>query len=219
MENINFRNNSPKCYHHNVGYCKHGACCRYQHFSYICQKRSCEQKLCPARHPRRCKNGEECKFVRKNICAYSHVEEDQHEKVHELKKELESLKALNRKLENENNKLREEAKVHKNVAVQNENNELNKEVSKVKNDIKNLKDENVLEKKEGIIKTNFLREANKIIDKFKDDLASEVRKHQISKDAIKELHVKVEEAEKRFRKYSATIRILLSENESLKLTK
>ena len=79
MENINFRNNSPKCYHHNVGYCKHGACCRYQHFSYICQKRSCEQKLCPARHPRRCKNGEECKFVSKNICAYSHVEKDKNE--------------------------------------------------------------------------------------------------------------------------------------------
>ena len=196
MENINFRNNSQKCNHHNVGYCKHGACCRYQHFSYICQKRSCEQKLCRARHPRSCKNGEECKFFRKNICTYSHVEKEKNYEVHELKKELESLKALNRKLENENNKLREEAEVQKNVAVQNENSELNKEVSKVKNYIKNLRDENVLGKKEGIIKTNLLREANKKINSLKDDLALEVRKHQISKDAIKELDVKVEEAAK-----------------------
>ena len=54
---------------------------------------------------------------------------------------------------------------------------------------------------------------------FKDELASEGSKHQISIDAIKELNVKIEEAQKRFRKYSATIRILLSKNETLKVTK
>ena len=46
--------------------------CRYRHFTKTCTKKACKQKECPFRHPKLCRNGENCKFLKKNGCHYKH---------------------------------------------------------------------------------------------------------------------------------------------------
>ena len=50
-----------QCQHNNRGYCKFGNKCRYMHFTKTCTKKACKQKECPFRHPKPCRNGENCK--------------------------------------------------------------------------------------------------------------------------------------------------------------
>lgn len=60
------------CFHNNVGYCKFREECHYQHFHVICSERVCRKSQCKARHPRLCRKGNTCKFLKKNICAFRH---------------------------------------------------------------------------------------------------------------------------------------------------
>ena len=64
--------NLLQCQHNNKGYCKFGLQCRYQHYNEICEKKICRTKECPARHPKACKNAQNCKFRENNCCAYRH---------------------------------------------------------------------------------------------------------------------------------------------------
>ena len=68
----NLTNNLYQCSHNNKGYCKFGNKCHFQHFHKLCSKPICKEKECPSRHPKLCKNRDECKFFKKNICAYRH---------------------------------------------------------------------------------------------------------------------------------------------------
>jgi hypothetical protein len=70
MENTYFR--IPKCKHNDSGYCKYGEECRKRHFKTLCSTANCDRN-CQGRHPRECRNGGNCKFFSKNICAYKHV--------------------------------------------------------------------------------------------------------------------------------------------------
>ena len=68
--------NNFQCQHNNRGYCKFGDKCRYKHFTKTCTKRVCRSKECAFRHPKPCKNRENCKFSKLNVCIYKHVEDD-----------------------------------------------------------------------------------------------------------------------------------------------
>ena len=61
-----------KCKYNDSGYCKFGSQCRKQHYSRICSKSNCERN-CKARHPKFCKHEQNCKFLKRGICAYKHV--------------------------------------------------------------------------------------------------------------------------------------------------
>ena len=72
----NFRTgNGPEnqvCLFNDLGYCKFRGKCRKRHYQLLCSRNKCDRK-CEARHPRMCKFGDECDFLRKKICAYKHV--------------------------------------------------------------------------------------------------------------------------------------------------
>ena len=61
-----------QCSHNNRGFCKFGQECHYQHFHELCSKTICKDSECRFRHPKHCKNGDNCKFYKQNICAYRH---------------------------------------------------------------------------------------------------------------------------------------------------
>ena len=102
--------NLYQCQHNNKGYCIFGDQCRYQHFTETCKDRVCILKDCRFRHPKPCRNKENCKFLKRNICFYKHIKEDCKERSHareidnqiegyeeeikKLKLEVEGLKAL-----------------------------------------------------------------------------------------------------------------------------
>ena len=228
MENSNFRNNLLKCFHNDIGYCKHRDQCWHRHFSNICQEQSCVRQYCKARHPRRCRDGESCRFFRKNVCAFLHEElevanEEHNTKMHEMENELESLKILNDKLRKENEVLTKEIKSNIIEAKEleaikinifnskNENHELGEEMVKAKNEVKTMKAEIICKNKEN----NVLKES---IEKVKDDLVKEFESHKMTKKTIAELEVQAKQTEQRLKKYSATIMVLLEEKQDFKLT-
>ena len=60
-----------RCYFQDVGYCKYGVECKFQHYKEVCKERTCRSRYCQRRHPRPCRNfflkhycrfGEACKF-------------------------------------------------------------------------------------------------------------------------------------------------------------
>ena len=226
MESKSFRNSFLKCFHNDKGYCKHRDQRWYQHFSKICQEQSCVRQYCHARHPRRCKDGETFRFFRRNICDFLHEEivevtNNEHNiKIHELETDVMSLKILNEQLMKENYVLKKETKELKTtrneaINLKNENSELKDEIVKAKNQVKIMKAKILCTNKENMTKYSILQES---IDKVKDDLVKEVESHKISKEAIVELKVKAKEAEQRLRKFSATIMVLLKENQDMKMT-
>ena len=60
------------CPFNNTGFCKFRQECRYQHFYSICEKHVCRDENCPKRHPKSCRNKENCKFWFRGACAYKH---------------------------------------------------------------------------------------------------------------------------------------------------
>eukprot|EP00090_Calanus_glacialis_P014916 TRINITY_DN23788_c0_g1_i1.p1 TRINITY_DN23788_c0_g1~~TRINITY_DN23788_c0_g1_i1.p1 ORF type:complete len:212 (-),score=53.16 TRINITY_DN23788_c0_g1_i1:116-751(-) len=209
MESKSFRNSFLKCFHNDKGYCKHRDQRWYQHFSKICQ----------ARHPRRCKDGETCRFFRRNICDFLHEEivevtNNEHNiKIHELETEVMSLKILDEQLMKENDVLTKKTKELKNIRneainLKNENSELKDEMLKAKSQVKIMKAEILCTNIENMTKYSILQES----------LLKEVESHKISKEAIVELVVEAQEAVQRLKKYSATIMVLLKENQDFKMT-
>ena len=127
---------------------------------------------------------------------------------------------MNEQLRKENYVLTKETKdlktkENETINMEKENVELKEETVKAKKQVKNMKTEILCKKKEDETKYNVLQET---IDKVNDDLVNEVESHKISKNTIVELEAKAREAEQRFKKYSAAIRVLLKENQDLKLT-
>ena len=72
MKNNLKLSNFFQCPHHNTGYCKFRDQCRYQHFFTICSKSVCRDNKCQHRHPKTCRNGENCRFHVLKACAYKH---------------------------------------------------------------------------------------------------------------------------------------------------
>ena len=81
-----------QCQHNNRGYCKFGDKCRYRHFTKICTNRICKLKECRFRHPRSCRNRENCKFFKRNVCLYKHIKQDYPEKYTRYEEEINQLK-------------------------------------------------------------------------------------------------------------------------------
>ena len=71
-KSISFRNNISKCLFHDRGYCKFRSHCRKQHLQGVCRQKQCHRK-CQKRHPKPCKFLDDCKFLKKNICAFAHA--------------------------------------------------------------------------------------------------------------------------------------------------
>ena len=61
-----------QCYHNNVGFCKFQDQCRYQHYTKICTNNVCKDRECKFRHPKTCKYGEACEFLKLKCCFYNH---------------------------------------------------------------------------------------------------------------------------------------------------
>ena len=70
--NSDSRNNQSKCLFNDNGYCKYEDKCRNKHSLNICKIKNCN-KNCEERHPKQCKYKMKCKFLEKEICAFSHV--------------------------------------------------------------------------------------------------------------------------------------------------
>ena len=88
-----------QCYHHNRGYCKFGEQCRFPHFEDICPRNICRVKECKKRHPKPCRNGQQCKFNKANNCAFKHeskqpvvIESELENKIKRLQEEINILK-------------------------------------------------------------------------------------------------------------------------------
>ena len=81
-----------QCQHNNRGYCKFGDKCRYRHFTKICTNRICKLKECRFRHPRSCRNRENCKFFKRNVCLYKHIKQDYPEKYTRYEEEINKVK-------------------------------------------------------------------------------------------------------------------------------
>ena len=101
------------------------------------------------------------------------------------------------------------------INLKKENGELREEMHKVEHDAEVMKAKLLDEKKENVSKNNLLQESNEKVDKVKEDLVKEVESHKVSRKAIDELLAKTQEADQRLKKFSATIRVLLRE-ENLK---
>ena len=64
-----------QCYHNNKGFCKFRDQCHYQHYRETCQTSICRDKKCCTRHPKICRNGDKCKFLKLKKCAYRHSDQ------------------------------------------------------------------------------------------------------------------------------------------------
>ena len=77
------------CKHNQMGYCKHGLRCRKRHENELCpMNKTCNDKLCELRHPKRCKffdMNSKCKF---ESCAYAHIKDDKEIKIESLEKSV-----------------------------------------------------------------------------------------------------------------------------------
>ena len=103
-----------QCYYNNVGFCKFGDECRFQHFYQKCPKKICREIRCRNRHPKTCKHGRKCKFLKRNCCAYDHENDTndstriETEKLEEEVKKLESeIVDLNKIVKEKETKLQE----------------------------------------------------------------------------------------------------------------
>ena len=141
-----FRNNSPKCWFNDVGYCKFKEECKKEHSFSVCQNKSCDKK-CQKRHPKECKYKDECKFLQKGICSFSHdYNNAENENLESRMKALEESFAISKgeseakikHLEEEMEKIRKDF-VNKNEILQRN---LEKENSKLKEEINKLKIDN-----------------------------------------------------------------------------
>ena len=75
-----------QCSHNNRGFCRFRDKCYYPHFTKECSKKVCRDQTCLFRHPKPCKFSEDCKFNKKKICAFKHVETDK--QLAKIKKEI-----------------------------------------------------------------------------------------------------------------------------------
>ena len=120
-----------QCQHNNRGYCKFGDKCKYQHFTETCKNRACKVKDCRFRHPKPCRNKEDCKFFKRDRCAYNHSKDDSQkrcgtrevdtkikgyeEEIAKLKLEIKKLKALLKTKEADMETIVEENKNFENI--------------------------------------------------------------------------------------------------------
>ena len=106
-----FYKNMFQCQHNNRGYCRYGERCHYQHYTEECQNRFCRTKECPFRHPKICKNQQNCKFYKLHCCAYRHDEENKSEQINKEKDKIKKLEAEIYSLKIKINEKEEELKI------------------------------------------------------------------------------------------------------------
>ena len=129
-----------KCSYYNSGYCKFTKKekgCKFYHPEETCYIPNCNNKKCPARHPKSCKFGDTCVF--QTGCSYKHAKTDLSDdsiSIVETNKEIDQLKADIAKLKEENDiKINILAKVHINELeeVTHENSALKEELKDIVN--------------------------------------------------------------------------------------
>ena len=89
--------NSFQCYHNNTGYCKFGNRCKFQHYYALCPKQVCREISCKFRHPKSCKFEANCKYFKRNLCAYKHVDKEKDIDDHK-NKEIKDMESEDRRL-------------------------------------------------------------------------------------------------------------------------
>ena len=162
----------PKCWYNDNGYCKFGQECKKIHFRIICAIKSCDRK-CKGRHPRLCQFEEKCKFFKKGICAFKHINPvSDNQQSNALKTKMGLLETENKNLKDKVKELEEGVSKEQNI------NEELKELIKVKDftieeskyKLANL--ENIASKNENEIKqlSEQTQREGCQIDKLKDDI-------------------------------------------------
>ena len=63
-----------KCEHYDKGYCKERNNCLNEHPNTDCDGQCQDKKLCPLRHRKFCKDGENCIFYASHACEFFHKE-------------------------------------------------------------------------------------------------------------------------------------------------
>ena len=168
--------NEFQCFHNNKGYCKFGVECHFQHYHDICLEKVCRDKECKARHPKYCKNGDDCKFYKKKICAYRHEDLKSVEaiKTQNLMKENEALEEEVKKLKVEIAELKENVtnKEQKIAKISQDN---SKSIEKCLEENKNLKD--ILHKNE--ISIENLRKDNEGLKAANQTLNEKIANQQV----------------------------------------
>ena len=181
----NFRNNITKCLYNDSGFCKFSKECRKQHFENVCQTKNCD-KRCLNRHPKPCKFKDECKFLEKNICAYSHLDLatenndlkeiaksfsdkicDLEDKINNMRNEIDNkLKSMGDEIENEKKINANHLSVQKELKKENEvlENLLKKEMKEI--NLKVLKVVKSNEQFEMKIEAKFKKENEKLVEKL-----------------------------------------------------
>ena len=144
-----------KCLFNDTGFCKFGEQCRKLHHKNICLILNCDRN-CNSRHPKPCKFKAKCKFFSKQMCAYKHVTfaSDDME-LEALKKEVECLRLENERKQLDLDKLHDEIS---NSSAKEESSHQNIEVNELRENIKNLKAENLQLKNEVKIKDLELKD-------------------------------------------------------------
>ena len=61
-----------QCNYNNRGFCSFRDKYRYRHFRGICAKNVCRERNCENRHPVTCRFKDDCKFYKRNSCAFKH---------------------------------------------------------------------------------------------------------------------------------------------------
>ena len=79
---------SAKCYYYNKGYCRSKSSCYFLHPTVLCEIENCDEKKCPNRHIKDCKN-----FIQNN-CKFGQQCEFNHDSSKRIK--------MNQKIETEN---------------------------------------------------------------------------------------------------------------------
>ena len=142
MSNVTSASDDVKgfqCYHHNKGYCKFRDQCHFQHYKDICQNRVCKDLKCPFRHPKPCRNGENCKFLKLKKCAYKHddhnvkISQETETSKEKVKHFEDQIKILKKEIADLKNGINNKTKELEKIVASKEEEKRSKELLKIKN--------------------------------------------------------------------------------------
>ena len=188
--NSRLTKNEFQCFHNNKGYCKFGVECHFQHYYDLCLEKVCREKECKARHPKYCKNGDNCKFNKKKICAYRHENLNSVTEIEaqNIMKECEALEEEVKKLKVEIAEMKENVKKkEQKISVMSQDN--SKAIEKYLEENKTLKD--ILHKNE--ISLENLRKDNEGLKGANQTLNEKIANQQVK---FLELSIKYEDLTK-----------------------
>ena len=162
-----------QCQHNNKGYCKFGLQCRYQHYNKICEKKICKLKECQARHPKACKNAQNCKFLNNNCCAYRHddVDKEKEKLNNKFKESLEEIKILQAEIHKLKDRVKQkEEELEARIAKEHEK---DKRIEELNNKLESIKGVNIALKEDNEVLLERISFKHSELEKIKKDFDCE----------------------------------------------